>query len=126
LPGECYNDCKTDPDGVGAWCCDSNNCAHDGNCYNPLVELTYAGASACILGENIAHNTAGTTNYRYAVYDGQLYYCGTSNSDTSPFTSYGVTNLIPGDKIGLCQCNWDGSWSCGGVVGIRRGRIKIV
>jgi hypothetical protein len=124
--GECYNDCKADPDGVGAWCCYSNNCAHDGSCYYPLVELSSPGASACILGENIAHNTAGTTNYRYAVYDGQLYYCGTSNSDTSPYTSYGVTNLIPGDKIGLCQCNWDGSWSCTGVIGIRRGRIKIV
>jgi len=124
--GECYNDCKADPDGVGAWCCNSNNCAHDGSCYYPLVELSSAGASACILGENIAHNNAGTTNSRYAVYDGQLYYCGTNSSDTSLYTSYGVTNLIPGDKIGLCQCKWDGSWSCGGVIGIRRGRIKIV
>jgi len=125
-PGECFNDCKADPDGSGAWCCNSNQCSHNGACYYPLVELTSAGASACLLGENIAHNTAGTTNYRYAVYNGQLYYCGMSNSDTSPYTSYGVTNLIPGDKIGLCQCKWDGTWTCGGVIGIRRGRIKIV
>jgi hypothetical protein len=122
--GECFNDCKADPDGVGAWCCNNNQCSHDGSCYT-LVELPSTGSSsACILGENIAHNSQGSTNYRYAVYDGQLYYCGTSNADRSSYAE--VTNLIPGDKIGLCQCNPDGTWNCGGVIRIRGGRIKIV
>jgi hypothetical protein len=122
--GECFNDCKVDPDGAGAWCCNNNQCSHDGSCYT-LVELPSTGSSsACILGENIAHNSQGSTNYRYAVYDGQLYYCGTSNADKSSYAQ--VTNLIPGDKIGLCQCNPDGTWNCGGVIRIRGGRIKIV
>jgi hypothetical protein len=122
--GECFNDCKADPDGAGAWCCNTNQCSHDGSCYT-LVELPSTGSSsACILGENIAHNSQGSTNYRYAVYDGQLYYCGTSNADRSPYPE--VTNLISGDKIGLCQCNPDGTWNCGGVIRIRGGRIKIV
>jgi len=122
--GECYNECKNDPDSVGAWCCDSTQCSHDSACYD-LVELSSTGsAAACISGENIAHNTQGTTNYRYATYDGQLYYCGTSNSDTSSYSQ--VANLIPNDKIGQCQCNLDGTWNCGGVIKIRGGRIKIV
>jgi hypothetical protein len=123
--GECYNECKNDPDTVGAWCCNSNQCSHDGACYTNLVELSSTGSSAaCLLGETIAHNTQGTTNYRYATYDGQLYYCGTDNNDKSPYSD--VTNLIPGDKIGLCQCNTDGTWNCAGVIKMRGGRIKIV
>ncbi|MEM5816110.1 MAG: hypothetical protein QXL14_03630, partial [Candidatus Aenigmatarchaeota archaeon] len=123
-PGECFNECKNDPDGSGAWCCNSNQCSHDGSCYT-LVELPSTGSSsACILGENIAHNTQGSINYRYAVYDGQLYYCGTSNADKDAYAE--TTDLIPGDKIGLCQCRPDGTWNCGGVVKIRGGRIRIV
>jgi hypothetical protein len=121
--GECYNECKNDPDNVGAWCCNSNQCSHDASCYT-LVELASAGSSSCLEGENIAHNTQGTTNYRYADYDGQLYYCGTSNADKSGYSQ--VTNFIPGDKVGLCQCLLDGTWNCGGVIKIRGGRIGIV
>ncbi|MEM5855495.1 MAG: hypothetical protein QW472_04240 [Candidatus Aenigmatarchaeota archaeon] len=129
--GECYSGtgsgvnegCKQDPDGSGAWCCNTNQCSHDGSCYT-LVELPSSGASACILGENIAHNTQGSTNYRYAVYDGQLYYCGTSNEDKDPYPE--TADLIPRAKIGACQCNWDGTWNCGGIIKIRGTRIKIV
>jgi hypothetical protein len=122
--GECFNDCKADPDGVGAWCCNNDQCSHDGSCYT-LVELPSTGSSsACILGENIVHNTQGSTNYRYAVYDGQLYYCGTTNEDKSPYAA--VTNLIPRDKIGVCQCNFDGTWNCGGIIKVKGGKIKIV
>ncbi|MEM5810201.1 MAG: DUF2341 domain-containing protein [Candidatus Aenigmatarchaeota archaeon] len=122
--GECFNECKNDPDGSGAWCCNSNQCSHDGSCYT-LVELSPTGSSsACILGENIAHNTQGSINYRYATYDGQLYYCGTSNADKDAYAE--TTDLIPGDKIGLCQCRYDGTWNCGGVVKIRGGRIRII
>lgn len=107
---ECYSgSCKQDPDGSGAFCCNSDQCSHDGSC-SPVVELSSTGASACVEGENIDHNSAGNSHPNYAVFDGQLYYCGTSDSDTSPYPQ--VTNLIPGDQIGICKCKFDGTFEC--------------
>jgi len=125
---ECYSTaCISDPDDVGAWCCNSNQCSHDGACINNLYETSTAGGKACVLAENIVHETAGTTNYRYCSYNGQLYYSGMNVTDVSP---YSVINFIPGDKVGACQAvltqgGTDAGWNCGGVVNVRGGRIRI-
>ena len=114
----------TDPDKVGNWCCNSNQCAHDSTCYDNVSEINATGSSAaCILGENIDHNTNGSTNYKYATNDGQLFYCGTSTSDTSPYVQ--VTNFIPGDRVDNCLCQSNNAWDCSGVINIRRGRLVI-
>ena len=104
---------------------DGNNgncCGDDGS--NDMFENGGTSNSACVEGNVVAHNTASSSG-RYAVVNGEIYYCGT-NSDDRDTTHNFVINLIPGNKVGLCQCQWDGTFSCGGVIGIRGGRIQIV
>ncbi len=123
---ECYSGaCKLDPDGIGEFCCNSDQCSHDGSC-STLVELASTGSSACIEGENIPHNSAGSSHPRYATYDGQLYYCGTDNTDKSPYAQ--VTNLIPGDAIGKCRCGFNGNFDCSSVPVIKgwKSRFRIL
>jgi len=60
----------------------------------------------------------------YAVFNGEIYYCKGSNDSGSPYTF--VTNINPGSEIGSCKCLSNGQWSCGGIIPIRGGRIRIV
>jgi hypothetical protein len=65
--------CKSDYDGVGAWCANSNQCAHDGAIYN---SGTYS--SGCYDSNNRAYCNAGT----WTASD-----CRTSDSCSKPTTS---------------------------------------
>jgi len=81
--------------------------------------------SACVEGVSVAHENAYK---RWAVYDGQQFYCGTSGDDVDTAHPW-VTSVTPGSKVGKCLCQSDGSWYCGADViirGLRSGRIQIV
>jgi hypothetical protein len=103
---------------------DGNNgpcCGDDST--NDHFENAGLGNSACVEGSNVNHNSA-SSDLRYAVYNGELYFCKDVSGVGSGYTW--VQDVNPGSAVGACKCRSDGNWECGGVVGIRGGRIRIV
>jgi len=98
-------------------------CGDDGP--SDFFENAGTGNSACVEGVTVAHESAYE---RWAVYDGQQFYCGTSGDDVDTAHPW-VTSVTPGSKVGKCLCQSDGSWYCGPEViirGLRGGRIQIL
>ena len=81
------------------------------------------GNPACVNGNVVQHDNV-STDQRYLVYNGLIYYCveAGGSGESSP-----ILNVNPGSSVGSWKCEQDGIWRGGtGIIPIRGGRIKIV
>ncbi len=102
----CSGSCDADWDGVGSWCCDANQCSHDGTCYSAgTCQNTYV----CSNGNWVNHCSNGVQDCDEEGVD-----CGGAYCQACCTPNTGACSADSECCSGSCDADWDGAgkWCC--------------